>query len=200
MEASTQRERTRARILEAARARFSQAPFDEVGMEQVARAAGVSKALVHHYYGTKRALYLEVLRAVADDFVASTAPPEGEPPEARLAEGIRRYLDFVAAQPRAFAALVGGGIGSSDDAAAALIAEVRRRFCERIQSRLGNATPSHALDVALHTYFGAVEAASLRWIAGGATRDEVALFADRLLRAAILGALELDPDAAPELT
>lgn len=49
---------TRSRILEIARKLFSQNGFDKTSVRSVASGAGVDPALVHHYFGTKRDLFL----------------------------------------------------------------------------------------------------------------------------------------------
>ncbi|MEW6648505.1 MAG: TetR/AcrR family transcriptional regulator [Pseudomonadota bacterium] len=55
-------------ILAAAEGLFASRGYDAVSMNEIARAAGVSKANVFHHFSTKRTLYLEVLRsACAND-------------------------------------------------------------------------------------------------------------------------------------
>ena len=48
---------SRAAILDAAEAQFSEHGFDAVTMRQVARRAGVDSALLHYYFGDKRGLF-----------------------------------------------------------------------------------------------------------------------------------------------
>lgn len=56
------------RILDAARPLFAARGFDGVSMQQVAVAAGVSKANVFHHFASKATLYRAVLRRSADEF------------------------------------------------------------------------------------------------------------------------------------
>jgi AcrR family transcriptional regulator len=49
-------------ILDAARRLFCQRPYSEVSMADLAEAAGVARGLLHHYFGSKRDLYLAVMR------------------------------------------------------------------------------------------------------------------------------------------
>ena len=51
------REETEAAILEAARTLFAEAGFGQVGVRDVAAAAGVNAALVIRYFGSKEALF-----------------------------------------------------------------------------------------------------------------------------------------------
>lgn len=55
-------EATRARVLEAARGLFAERGYADVGLEQVAAAAGVTRGAVYHHYGSKRGLFAAVHR------------------------------------------------------------------------------------------------------------------------------------------
>lgn len=56
---------TRAKLLAAARRQFSSAGYGQVGVRQIAGAAGVNAALINRYFGSKLALFAEV---VGDSF------------------------------------------------------------------------------------------------------------------------------------
>lgn len=57
---------TRESILVAARGRFAAAGYRGASIRAIAADAGVDPALVHHYFGTKRALFAAVLEVPAD--------------------------------------------------------------------------------------------------------------------------------------
>lgn len=79
----------RARILAAARECFGQAGFEGATMRAIGAGAGVDPALVHHYFGSKEALYLRAteLPLDIDELLAevlSSGPRElGGPSERR---------------------------------------------------------------------------------------------------------------------
>ncbi len=54
-------ERTRERILEAATAEFSRRGLGGARVDSIARAAGVNKRMLYHYFGNKEDLFLAVL-------------------------------------------------------------------------------------------------------------------------------------------
>jgi AcrR family transcriptional regulator len=54
--------RTRAAILDAARAAFAERGYDAVSVRGVARAAGVDPALVHRFYGGKEDLFVAAMQ------------------------------------------------------------------------------------------------------------------------------------------
>ena len=54
---------TRARILDSARELFTHQGYEEVGMRDIGREAGVDAALVSRYFGSKEDLFAEVLNS-----------------------------------------------------------------------------------------------------------------------------------------
>ena len=51
---------------------FSERPFDEVSIDDIAAAAGISKGLLYHYFPSKRDFYVAVVRHSADEMQAIT--------------------------------------------------------------------------------------------------------------------------------
>ncbi len=106
----TQTERadqTRARILDAAIAAFSENGLAGARTEQIAEAAGVNKALLYYYFKSKLALYSSALEAVAERVVASSMAAmcgrrsAGE----RLVQFVLNHFDRIHSQ-RAFQSLM----------------------------------------------------------------------------------------------
>mgnify|MGYP001599316165 CR=1 FL=1 len=96
-------EERRAAILTAARRAFAAAPYAQVSVPDVARAAHGSPAIVFHYFGSKEGLYAAVL---ADDLAAlaarQQAADEALPPHSSARDRARTWvlahLDHVAAR------------------------------------------------------------------------------------------------------
>jgi TetR/AcrR family transcriptional regulator len=65
-------DQSRARILDAAIAEFSENGLAGARTEQIAEAAGVNKALLYYYFESKEALYAAALESVAEKIVASS--------------------------------------------------------------------------------------------------------------------------------
>lgn len=70
-------DRTRARLLRAARMRFRTYSFEDVTLRDVASDVGVNAALIIRYFGGKEALYRQVLASVPDGSVLLAGPREG---------------------------------------------------------------------------------------------------------------------------
>ena len=72
---------TRARILAAARVRFSRDAYENVGTRDIAADAGVDAALVNRYFGSKEKLFDEAIQdafAIKDHFDAIDMSAFGE--------------------------------------------------------------------------------------------------------------------------
>lgn len=152
----------RAQLLARGSALFSTRAYDEVSMDDVARAVGISKGLLYHYFPTKRDFYVAVLQDSAADLLARTDEPN-VPPVERLLRGIDAYLAYVEAHGPAYVALLRGGIGS-DDEVAAIVERTRQAFLERLLGGLAIDEPSPELRTVLRGWVGFVEASSIDWL------------------------------------
>lgn len=70
---------TRQRIEAAARELFAERGFNATSVRAVAAAAGVDPSLVHHYFGSKQALFGAVMRLPLDHFESAGPFLEGDP-------------------------------------------------------------------------------------------------------------------------
>ncbi len=89
--------RNRARILQAAEALFAERGFSGATMAAIAARAGLPKANLHYYFGTKQALY----RAVIDNIMALWLQAFGEiTVESDPAEALSAYIRAKVAYSR----------------------------------------------------------------------------------------------------
>lgn len=65
-----QHPRTREIILQAAEDVFTERGFSDASMSRIAKQANVTKSLIHHHFGTKENLWLEVKMKRFDDYFA----------------------------------------------------------------------------------------------------------------------------------
>src|SRR3954447_18338649 len=85
----------RAELLRAGEHVFTSKPLEDVSIEDIAEAAGVSKNLLYHYFSGKRELYLETIRAAAQEMLARTQPDMRLEPIPRLRASIDQHLAYV---------------------------------------------------------------------------------------------------------
>ncbi len=160
----------RAQLLELAQAAFANRSYDEVSIDDLARAAGVSKGLLYHYFPTKRDLYIAGLREAARQLMERTLITSTDlTPIERIRAGLDAYLDYATEHAHAYTALLRGGIGS-DPEVAAVIEDTRVAYVERmLEGAEGSPLPMPAgrtpvLRLALRGWVGFVEHTSLDWV------------------------------------
>ena len=90
-------EERRRRLLELGTDLFARHDYDALSMAAIAREAGISKALLYHYFPSKQAYFVATLEQKAAELAGRIAPDPALPP-ARAARG----------QPRRLPALGGG--------------------------------------------------------------------------------------------
>lgn len=153
----------RAQLLELGLELFGARAYDEVSIDDIARQAGVSKGLLYHYFGGKRAFYVETVRAAAEQLRAATEPDPELPGPQRAQAGLIGYLDFVEARGGSYLALMRGGIGV-DQEIVQIIEASRQTFIDRMLQGIGLQEPRPVFRIAARAWIGSVEASSLDWI------------------------------------
>ncbi|MFI5960822.1 TetR/AcrR family transcriptional regulator [Streptomyces asoensis] len=102
--AAKQGERTRRRLstqerreqlLSVGARLFSESPYDDVWIEQVAEIAGVSRGLLYHYFPTKREFFAAVVERESERMLRMTAAVPGVPVREQLVSGLDTYLEYV---------------------------------------------------------------------------------------------------------
>jgi AcrR family transcriptional regulator len=178
---------------------FSERPFDEVSIDDIAAAAGISKGLLYHYFPSKRDFYVAVIRSAADEMQVLTEPDPALEPRERLAAALERYLEYVETHARGYATVLRAGIGS-DPAVAEIVEEVRGAMVGRLLADLPVRPPGEvppvALRIAVRGWVGFVEAASLDWLEHrGLARADLREMLIAALGGAVSAAAGADPHA-----
>jgi AcrR family transcriptional regulator len=168
----------RAQILACARRLFSERNYDAVSTTDIARAAGVARGLLHHYFGTKRDLYLEVVRELMrmpSNPVPLHAPGPGL--EAVIEQSVERWLVMLERNRETWLAAIGSrGLGR-DPEVEAILEEAREQAADRLIEALQTYEAAQAPDelrATIRAYSGFAEAASIEWLLRKRlTRDQV---------------------------
>lgn len=175
------RDARRGQILAAARRLFSESGFSAVSTTEIAAEAGVARGLINHYFGTKRRLYIEVVREMVR-FRSQPVPEyvNGATPQGRLDESIERWLEMVSRNRESWLAAVGAeGLGR-DPEIEAVLDEAREQATARLIEVLGLGPAADAppeLHAVLRAYGGMAEAATREWLERGRwSREQVAAF------------------------
>lgn len=158
-------EERRSQLLTSALNLFAHRAPEEVSLDDVAEAAGVSRPLVYRYFpGGKQQLYEAALRSAADELQHCFDEPREGPLLPRLSRALDRYLTFVDEHDTGFSALLQGGSVVETSRTTAIVDGVRRVAAEHILSHLGVSGPGPRLRMTIRMWITAVEASSLIWL------------------------------------
>lgn len=175
----------RGEILHAAARAFSARPYDEVHVDEIAREAGASRALLNHYFGDKRGLFLAVARMIVERIPATVRTDLTELSAAEMVDAnTAAWLDAVEEGRATFLAFTGGGPIGRDPELEALQDELRDRIATRmLTNHLATTDFPPAALFTMRATFGAIERAVIDWISGkGGTRAEThALIANSII-------------------
>ncbi|MFF9805501.1 TetR/AcrR family transcriptional regulator [Streptomyces coeruleorubidus] len=159
-------EERRQQLIGVALELFSRRSPDEVSIDEIASAAGISRPLVYHYFPGKLSLYEAALKRASDDLAARFVEPHEGPLGARLLRVMRRFFDFVDEHGPGFYALMRGGPAVGSSTTNALIDSVRQAAYVQILSHLGVTDPPARLELVVRSWISLAESTALIWLDG----------------------------------
>ncbi len=117
----------REAILQAAERLFAERGFDSITVNEIALAAGASKANIFHHFGSKQDLYMAVLKVATDraggDVGRRAAAEEGDVPE-RLGLFMANYLTVLITHPHSSRLIMREVMENGEKSGAALAREL----------------------------------------------------------------------------
>ena len=122
---------------------FGQRPYDEVRIDEIAERAGVSRALMYHYFPDKRAFFAAVVRAEGERLfeATNTLPEPDQSVFDQVRDGVLAYVRYDEEHPHgAWAAYV--GMGRADPVLRGIEDIDNDRQANRIMDRLAQAVGS----------------------------------------------------------
>jgi AcrR family transcriptional regulator len=178
-------EARRAQLVDVGLQMLGTRPLEQVAIDDVAAAAGISRGLLFHYFPTKRDFHVAVAEAAAAELLARTDPDPGLPPLARLQAAVAAYVDYVADKRDAYVAFVRGSSGG-DPQILAVYDRTRTAFTLRVLDGLGLPEPPPRVRVAVRGWVAFTEEVTVDWLAhGDLTRAEVVDLLDEALVALV---------------
>jgi AcrR family transcriptional regulator len=153
----------RRQLLEAGERVFTERSYDDASMAEVARAAGISKGLLYHYFPSKRDLFVATLEAAAADLRALTEPDPALPPAEQLVKAVDAYLGWIEDHADSYAKLLESQSGSDD--VRSYMAQMRADTVERLLGAVVRGGDPAAVRTALHGWLWFMDGACLDWLA-----------------------------------
>jgi AcrR family transcriptional regulator len=150
----------RRRLLELGAALFTRHAYDEISMAQIAREAGISKALLYHYFPSKQDYFVATLATGAEELRRRIEPDPSLPPAEALTRSVDAYLGWIEDNADAYAKLLQSAATVPE--VRELVEAVRTATVERILEGLGAREP--AARIAVRGWLWFMDGACLDWI------------------------------------
>ena len=151
----------RRRLLDLGADLFARHPYDELSMARIAREAGISKALLYHYFPSKQAYFAATLEQAAAELAQATAPDPELPPAEQLAGSLDAYLTWIEEHADAYTKLF-PSIGAVPEVRE-LVDRVRDETAQRIVG-IAAGEPGPALRAAVRGWLWFIDGAVLDWL------------------------------------
>jgi AcrR family transcriptional regulator len=185
-------EARREQIRDVARGLFEEAGYDPVSMSDVAGAAGVTRGLVHHYFHSKRELYLDVVRSVLAEAPMLAVPEDSGSLEETVRRNASLVLDYLSSNRGMLLAIAPSADLGRDPEVAALAELARETAIDQVlANHFGDSeTAPPEARLVIRAFFGLVEAACREWLfRRRATRPQVEALLSQTILALMRDAL-----------
>ena len=175
-------ERRRA-LLDLGALLFTRHAYNELSMSRIAREAGISKALLYHYFPSKRDYFLATVGQAADELRRRTEPDPSLPPWQQLEQALDGYLELVDENADAYVKLLetAGSVPELREIIDAIRAATAQRIVEGVAP--GGGPQARA---AARAWLWFMDGALTDWVATrDFSRDELRELLLRTLRGAL---------------
>jgi AcrR family transcriptional regulator len=174
----------RRRLLELGADLFARFSYDELSMAKIAREAGISKALLYHYFPGKQAYFAATLEEKAAELSALTEPDPSLPPVAQLTGSLGAFLGWVEDNREAYGKLVRSAAAIPE--VREVVDRVRDATSARILEGLAPDGAPPPLRTAVRAWLWFMDGAILDWVEhGDLERDQL----QGLLLGTLMGAV-----------
>ncbi|MDN5858624.1 MAG: TetR/AcrR family transcriptional regulator [Pseudonocardia sp.] len=156
-------QRRREHLIDTALELFARTGPETVTVDDVTRAADVSRALFYRYFSGIAELRVAALAAVAAELTARIADPRGATPLDQLRSALNAFLDVTRRHAKAYVALLRSGSVVATGETSALVDGVRVRIVALVVERCGVADPSPLLLMTVRGWVAVAESATVAW-------------------------------------
>jgi AcrR family transcriptional regulator len=175
----------RRQLLELGAELFARHGYEELSMARIAREAGISKALLYHYFPSKQAYFAATLEQAASELAQATEPDPTRPPVEQLSASLDAYLAWVERHMGAYDKLI-RSVGAVPEVRE-IVERVRDETAARILSGIApGREPGPPLRAAVRGWLWFMDGVVLDWIEH---RDQDRRRLHGLLLGTLLGAV-----------
>ena len=182
----------RRQLLELGAELFATHSYAELSMAQIAREAGISKALLYHYFPSKQDYFVATLQQGAEEIARRTEPDPDLPPFEALSASLDAFLGWIEENETAYRKLM-ESVGVVPEVKS-LVDGIRDATSARILDGLGAGDqPPPKLRAAARSWLWQMDGVVLDWLDHrDLTRAEVRDFLLGSLAGAVVAAGEGD--------
>ncbi|BAN00548.1 TetR/AcrR family transcriptional regulator [Ilumatobacter coccineus] len=161
-------EARRGQIMRVAARLFEERPYSEVSISDIATEANIARGLLHHYFGSKRELYLEIVRMSVQTPLVDT-PPEALGTAETWATAVDSFLSAIERNPTRWVNSVKVGGAETDDEVAAILDETREIIADQtlLAIGLGTRADEPVVRALLRAWGGFVQELTVEWVGRG---------------------------------
>ena len=152
----------RRQLLDAGAELFARHSYDELSMAKIARAVGISKALLYHYFPSKQAYFQATLEQAAAERAETVQPDPDLPPVEQLAGSLDAYLGWIERNADAYAKLI-TSVGAVPEVRE-LVERVRNETADRILEGISPQGAAPPLRAAVRGWMWFMDGAIMDWI------------------------------------
>jgi AcrR family transcriptional regulator len=153
----------RRRLLELGADLFTRFAYDELSMARIAKEAGISKALLYHYFPSKEAYFVATLEKAAAELEERTRPDPSLEPLEQLSASLDAYLGWVEDYTESYAKMLRSA--SAVPEVRSMLERVRGETARRIIDGVRGENPaSPALRTAVNGWLWFMDGAILDWV------------------------------------
>ncbi len=182
---------------------FAERPFDDVWIEEVAKAAGVSRGLVYHYFPNKRDFFSAIVGLGLRNSYEISAPDPDSPPENWITDGISKIFEYAEANANVFRAIYTSRHALDDQVLEAIKAGRELQIVRITDVITPGEEPSETLRLGMAAWAETLDHLILEWIDGRQTdREKLVRLAAGTLAGTVVTSLMIDGrgDRLGELT
>ena len=153
----------RRQLLERGAELFATHSYAELSMAKIAREAGISKALLYHYFPSKQDFFVATLQQGAEEIARRTEPDPDLPPFEALAGSLDAFLAWIEENETAYRKMM-ESVGSVPEVRT-LVDDIRDATSTRILDGLGAGDPPPPkLRAAVRGWLWLMDGAILDWL------------------------------------
>ena len=153
----------RRRLLEQGAELFSRHAYADLSMAAIAREAGISKALLYHYFPSKQAFFVATLEQQAAELAARVGDVDPAlPPAEQLAAALDAFLGWVEEHAEGYGKLLVGA--ATHPEVRELVEGVRQQTAERILAGIAPDPAPPAVRAAVHGWLWFMDGVLADWL------------------------------------